>query len=290
MVARVAIHVHVYYQNLAQQLFDCVANIISVVGQENVRTYVTYPSTDLQIQEMVSDKMPNAIAIPVPNKGYDIGPFFEVLKLIDFSWADYIVKIHTKRDVDGWVNFRPFKGAAWRDALLGFCSTPKAFQRVLRSFCREPGLGMIADRRLIDPSGVGMGWRFAHSAELLLRDMGLVPRNKIIVNGTMFVARARLLRVFSAFSINQFDDVTSRNEHVITGLAAMCEGAIPMAIEAQGFRVAQGVFPRILSRLYYKGIKYIFMALRYMSDSVRKSPKGRFVFDSFVSFFEQKNS
>lgn len=264
----VAVHAHFYYLELAPKLFQCIDNIVSVVGRGNVRIYATYPETAVALGEAVRNNIPMAEMIGVPNRGYDIGPFFEVLKRIDFSWADYVVKIHTKRDVDGWVNFRMFKGAAWRNALLGFCCTPKAFQRVLKSFRQEPNLGMIADRRLIDPSGVGSG-RHPEYCERLLQEVGLSPKGRTIVYGTMFVARAQLLRVFSAFSIDQCDEVTSRDAHIISGLANASEGAFSMAIEAQGFRVAQGVFPRLLSLLYYKLKKHLFGVLRLLSDAIR---------------------
>lgn len=269
MSDHIAVHAHFYYLELVPKLFQCIDNIISVVGCGNVRVYATYPETAVALGDVVrNSSIPVVEIIGVPNRGYDIGPFFEVLKRIDFSWADYVVKMHTKRDVDGWVNFRMFKGASWRNVLLGFCGTPRAFQRVLKSFQREPGLGMIADRRLIDPSGVGSG-RHPEYCEQLLREIGLSPKGRTIVYGTMFVARAQLLRVFSVFSIDQCDEVTSCNAHVISGLANASEGAFSMAIEAQGFRVAQGVFPRFLSLVYYKLKKHLFVVLRLLSDTIR---------------------
>lgn len=285
MVPRIAIHAHLYYPELAPEIFGSVRNIVSVVGARNVRVYATYPEGNAPLQALIRDGLPGADMLPVPNKGYDIGPFFEVLKRIDFSWADFIVKIHTKRDVSGWVNFRLFRGGAWRAALLGFCRTPTAFRKVVKDFERQPLLGMVADRRLIDPSGVGAGHHPEYCEDLLCR-LGFEPKGRTIVYGTMFVVRARLLQRFSHFGIDDCDEVTVRNAHEVSGLANACEGAFAMAVESQGYRVAQGRFPAWMSRPYYAVKRISFVMLRKASNAARSTRCLRVIFtalDALVS-------
>ena len=268
MRVRMAVHVHVFYPELIQELSVCVRNLVSA-GAE-VSTFVTYPDCRDGLADTLPRFFPDAKIIRVPNAGYDVGPFFEVLNRIDLSNCDYVVKLHTKRDkpVD-WVNFHCFRGSGWRRALLSFCATPAAARRSMAAFTANPKLGMIADRRVIDPSGIGQGDYPEWKRLRVLRGLGICPRSCTFVYGTMFMVRAELLKaIWGRVRMEDFSAIA--NPHVDYGLALEWELAFPVLVESQGCYVSDGCLPGWCVTPYFRIVGLKLMILRKTVDAVRK--------------------
>lgn len=273
MNARVAIHVHVFYADLWSELRACVRNVIAVCGARNVRLLVTYPEARSEIAQILEGELLECAVelIGVPNKGYDVGPFVSVfLSRVDLDSVDYIVKIHTKRNVDTWMNFRPLKGSAWRQELLKFCSTEKAFQKTIAAFSRYPKLGMVTSHRVINYCGSDWGRDAKVVRQLLCRDFGLAPRHLVTASGTMFCARAEIFKRFKGrYSFDDFLVVCAETAHSDYGLAAQLEYAFTMAADAEGYVVSEGTWPPWAARIGYALQSVVFCGLRRMSNAVR---------------------
>ena len=266
---RIAIHAHVFYEKLWEELWACISHFIELYGPSNVRLFLTCPQNNKALFELLTNAVPFADLFPVPNRGYDIGPFIEVLHHVNLSDFDYFVKIHTKRDVaDGWVNFRHYRGGEWRSRLLSFCMTRDAVRKSVQSFMSQPDLGMIADNRMIDPSGIASCHHLAFS-DSIIRELGLVPRGRTIVWGTMFMVRAKLLKPFLKLKLEDFSQPSEKDPHVINGLASSVEGAFGMVVNALGYRVSDGRGPVWRAKIWSMKWKLIYTVMRYASDWLR---------------------
>ena len=266
---RVAILAHVFYRNIWPELKDCIHNFISVCGADNVKVVITSP--DGEPAAFLQSEMPFASVIPVPDRGYDVGPFFEALASIDLSAFDFVVKLHTKRNMDRfWMNYRPYKGDEWRRSLLSFCSSEKAVATSLRGFARDPTLGMVAGRGVTDPSGVASGRYDFTEAYALMRRFGLTPSGTTLVFGTMFMVRAKILEpVAGKLRIGDFDFVNEKTVHKVYGNAGLWEFAFALLTTSQGYRVARGRFPAMLSRFWNRWRVFVYRTIRFLSDKRR---------------------
>jgi len=272
---RVAIIAHVFYERLWPELEKCIGNFILECGSENVDVFITYPEIKPQIAELLSGTSWRKFS--VPNVGWDVGPFFHVLEMINLDAYDYVVKLHTKDNpTDGWMNFRPWKKGEHRKALLSICSTRKAVRKSLRAFERDASIGMVAARSVIDPSGIAAGDNMLSRSGGLLETYGISMHGTSIVYGTMFMVRSRLLKAFQG-KVVLGDFEVANNEpgkpHSV-GYAGTWEMTFAVMVESQGFRVARGVFPHFLSVSAYRIEAMLFRCLRLLSKVVAKIKNG----------------
>lgn len=271
---RIAILAHVFYRNIWPELKDCIRHFVSVCGPDNVKVVITSP--DGEPAAFLRKEMPSATVIPVPDRGYDVGPFFEALASIDLSAFDFVVKLHTKRNMDRfWMNYRPYRGDEWRRSLLSFCSSEKAVATSLRGFARDPTLGMVAGRGITDPSGVASGRYDFTEAYALMRRFGLTPSGTTLVFGTMFMVRAKILEpVAGKLRVDDFDFVTEETVHKVYGNAGLWEYSFALLATSQGYRVARGRFPKPLSIAWTRFRTVFYRILRNLSDRFKnRRPK-----------------
>ncbi len=178
---RIAVHFHLYY---LEQL-DCLLEKLGNVGTVPFDLFVTMVADDTEAQNKIHAFKPDAQIRVVENRGYDIGPFIEFLNKVDLSRYDYVVKLHTKRDMPQSAStFRGLTGSRWREAALSFLDSPEIFASYLQVFEANPRLGVQANYRLI-------------------------KREKRIrfVAGTIFIVRARIFAPLKeqGLSICSFD-------------------------------------------------------------------------------------
>lgn len=232
MNTTIAIHAHVYYPELWDELAGCIRNF----NGHHCDLFVTTPHADKSLRQKVLSDFPNADYRVLENRGYDLGPFVDVLNGIDLSKYDYIVKLHTKRDWSGWFNFMRVRGSRWRDMLLGFCRSERAVSDVLETFRRRPSAGMIADASLIVTHGDYLESNNVKlRTERLLREARLVPRRRIFIGGTMFIARACLFKPLQGLrSLGDFEIV---RQHELGTLAHSYERLFGYAAAAEGFEI-----------------------------------------------------
>ena len=115
---------HIYYTDQLNLLVDCLKNI-----PYDYDLYVTSDDKNQDlISKTISQQKPDFNFISVENVGYDIWPFIKVITDIDLSKYDYLIKLHTKRDMPvtlpcalGNGYFVEY-GDAWRRNLMSFIS------------------------------------------------------------------------------------------------------------------------------------------------------------------------
>ena len=271
---RLLVHAHFFYASCASEIAACIQNFVEVCGAEAVEVVATFPETKPEFAALLAGLLPQTGVkiVAVPNRGYDIGPFIcEVLNRYPLDSYDYLVKLHTKRDVDGWVNFRPVRGSEWRRALLRFCSTPRKVRASLAAFSRHPSLGMIAASRFINYAAGDFCPSTRRDCRDLLRKLGLRPTAPVSVAGTIFMVRAALFKpLANRFAWTDFQPVIPQNAHGGFGFAAPLELAFATLVAAQGYVVAEGVLPPGVARLGYRLFGALSRLMRFGSQTARR--------------------
>lgn len=234
MTYRFAIHLHLYYRELWPEIAACIRNF----KPYDYDLFITTPHADDVLRETVLSEFPSAEYHILENRGYDIGPFCEILNRLNIEEYDFIVKLHTKRDFTGFVNLHHFKSSEWRHRLLHFCSSSVNLERTLNAFATNPKIGMISHGSLITGPGDFLEEDGVRAEACnILSSFGLVPRRKEFVAGSCFIARAELLRPlkgkFSLSSFNLSTDHRASKAHIL-------ERLFGYMISSQGF-VIRGI-------------------------------------------------
>ncbi len=268
---RVLVHLHLYRSKQFNNLARYIKNILSST-QCSVTIFVTITENIKDIQSNVLDCFPNAKILIVANNGYDIGPFFQVLKLIDLDDFDYLIKIHSKDTRFGIIcriGDRLISRRVWKNLLLDSISpSTSLFEKNLNEFKKDPNLGMIGSSYLI--------LRGFDKYDYNSLDESLVQRLKIQKNpdfgfvcGTMFIARASLFKYLSSYGcLNDEFDKTIPGVKGGT-LAHAYEKSLGWMIEQQGYSIKgfdQSLFNDFFTSKIIGKIKHFFFNKRVTSQ------------------------
>ena len=275
LIPRLLVHVHVFYPAIWPELADCVDNFAVVVGWGHLDVRVTVSELHQEVVGLVRLRLPHARVEVVENRGYDVAPYLKILDEVNLDDYDYVVKLHTKRNVNCRINFRRLQGPDWRRELLSFCDSESHVRRTLGRLSKRPRLGMIAGSGVIDPSGVASPVGGMSPSEFvritdLLREIGLRLKDKTMVHGTMFIVRAELQKVLvGKIGQSRFHIVEDADNHVDLGFAVDVERILAMLVTAQGFYIGSGQFPDGIAIFlnWLKGM--IFCGVRHLSNLVR---------------------
>lgn len=229
---RFAIHAHVYYPELWDELEGCVRNFPP--GEYDL--FVTTPHGDAAIGKRVLTAFPECDYRVLENRGYDVGPFIDFVNRLNLSDYEYLVKLHTKRDFNGIENYIRFSGAKWREWLLAFCKTKENLSATLRRF-RDPTVGMVGHPSLKIATGDFFeSKKVIENAAQWVAKLGLRPKRRCFVGGTMFIVKAELFRCLQGkISIEDFAEIKS---HEAGTLAHVFERVLGYVVYAQGYRIS----------------------------------------------------
>ncbi|MDR0803988.1 MAG: glycoside hydrolase family 99-like domain-containing protein [Rickettsiales bacterium] len=158
------------------------------------------------------------------NIGADVWPFVHVLSLVNLDDYDFVVKVHTKRDMN--IKFRLptgflVSGNIWRETLLSFLQ-PNNFAKCISKFNRHKTLGMACNHKVILFS-------FTKNPQDKITDNmtqkllgGGGEKNHIsYCAGTMFLARAKPFCIVKELNFQESDfvkftsNITGQTAHVL---------------------------------------------------------------------------
>lgn len=189
---RALIHVHIYYEDMWNELARCVDNVC--IPYE---LFVTLSRETPALQQAISGRYPNAHIRVMPNRGYDVAPFIEILNRVNLDEYAYVIKLHSKRNMRVpccLSNRMNVGGGKWRDALLGFIKTPRGFKAALSYMRRHRKVGAVAHRGLILKKHAQENKNFVADIDQFVSELGCYASNYSFVAGTMFMMRAHLLK------------------------------------------------------------------------------------------------
>ena len=255
---KIAIIVHVYYHELWNELSQCVKRVA-----EPYDLYITYQDED--VAKSVKEEYPEAKLIRVSNVGYDIWPFLKVLNTIKLEDYDYILKLHTKRDIEGGttIEYVDVSGTRWRNRLLSFVSNANVWRKTISIMDECPEVGMVADPFLIfDGKVCSLGGEFERSLDISAH-LGLEKPEKFkFVGGTMFLVRSQIFKCLQGVWHER--DFDGGANHRVGSLAHVIERLFGVCCYAKGYRILDclGVVDNIESELRIK--KIIFWMRRFL--------------------------
>lgn len=224
---KILVHLHLYYVEQWGLMREHLQSLEGI----NYDLYITHTEDNPELLKKIESFKSDAHILKVKNLGYDVGPFFEVLKMVDLDNYDYCIKLHTKRDFPGsvTVNCVNLSGARWRNCLLSFLKDKATFFKALHAFEHDQTLGMVGCKPLICIAYTKTRREYEkwmlHETQTLLSKLSMSPNPKdrcIFIAGTMFMVRASLLKPLKSLNFN-IDDFTLADRTDYKDLAHVME-------------------------------------------------------------------
>ena len=232
---KMAVHLHLYYLN---QLSKTLSYLKSLEGFD-YDLFVTMVHENKDVEQQLKTFNPNARVFVVENKGYDIGPFIEVLHKIDLDKYDCVLKMHTKSDTKDnraiALNNYCLSNTIWTsllwDSLLG---SKQQFKKAL-SVLQNEKVGMVASSLCITKNKKNYDYLLPEINNEL-KKTGFEPMDKLsFVAGTMFLAKSNVLKPLLNYQLNDFE-VTNGKIKDCT-FAHVVERLISFFVLQQGFEL-----------------------------------------------------
>ncbi len=202
----ILIHCHIYYPHMWPELKECIHNI----EPHPFKLFVTLVEKHNDIWHDILTTFPNAHIEVVENRGYDVGPFIHILNQVDLDEYSYIVKLHTKRDIQSKrdkINNLSVYGSIWRDKLLSPFKSKEIFAKYISAFETNEKIGMQSHYTLQIQNAQDK------ASDLInpLRRFCLTKINYLFVAGTMFIARANIFKSLQSLNISLNDFEIPKN-------------------------------------------------------------------------------
>lgn len=235
MSLKIAVHLHLYYENM----WDDICRYLSNLQGYDYDLFVTLVVANASLSAKIKQFKPQADIRVVENRGYDVGAFINFLHQIDLSDYDYILKLHTKnkqQGLDTLINHRYLSREQWFkllwNAVLG---SKKQVGRNLRAL-RHPNIGMIGSRYLIT-STLKNHPKVEKGVYDVMQNLGFSrPTNITFIPGTMFWVKAETLKIIKDnFVISDFEPTDGTVKDGT--LAHVLERVLGCAVVAQGWQI-----------------------------------------------------
>lgn len=229
---KIALHVHVYYIDLFNQLLECLNN-----NKARPDLFLSVPDELVKNGLQASCNRYKGIVIAievVPNKGRDIGPFLTAFDKRHLTDYEIVGHLHTKKTKD---YKDPEVGQIWYSFLLEnlLGKTHPMADVILAKMIENPQIGMVfAD----DPNVVGWDANRPY-AELFAAKLGLpsLPSSIVFPIGTMFWARTESLKPFAALGLT-WDDYPEEPLPYDGSILHALERLFPDVVKSQGYKIS----------------------------------------------------
>ena len=241
---------HVYYLNLWAEIQRYLENITVPYD-----LYVTTIKENKSLKDSVLTFNPSAHFEFVENRGYDVGPFIHILNQVDLGQYDYLIKLHTKRDVSPFSSaVRGLRSNKWRNCLCSFLSSKEKFAKCLHAFDKDKSLGMHADYHVIVDAD-SYDKTAKRNVLKWLKANNYPKMNYSFVAGTMFFARADIFKKIQSLKLSLSDfDAVSENKHK-TQLAHIFERLFGYFVYENGYKLYDIFTPLDVQQKYFKNSK-----------------------------------
>jgi glycosyltransferase involved in cell wall biosynthesis len=208
--ARVAVHLHLYYKDLAPELFDLIAGI-----QGLSKVVITGPWDRASLAHDLDVLLTTGADIhvaQVPNRGKDVGGLIHAIKEHELLDSDYLLKIHSKKSYNPDTYFEAISalfgtrienGDQWRRALIEpLAGNATRINDILGALESDRKIGMVGAGPFITTAPDANAELYARTCEKLV-----LPTGMPFVAGTMFWVRSSLLAPLldDMIDLNDFD-------------------------------------------------------------------------------------
>jgi lipopolysaccharide biosynthesis protein len=151
---RVAVHLHLHYVELLDELLRDIAHI---PGKFDL--FVTTTRSATSLSEQIHAWFPSAIVWQTENRGRDIGPFIDAIERHNLDQYELVLKVHGKRSVntEGYMEavqalFGPEvrTGDDWRRGLIRpLLASSWRVAAIFNAFAADVALGMVGAARFV---------------------------------------------------------------------------------------------------------------------------------------------
>ncbi len=252
----ILIHCHIFYPNLWKELKQCILNVSGYPFE----LYVTMVEKNTEIEKDIRINFPKANIEIVENRGYDIGPFIHILNKVDLNKYSYVVKLHTKRDVDPRDAIRKMQGPIWRNNLLVYFKDRLSLKKQIECFNQNPKIGMQAKYQLIVYHDF-YDKKAQKALKQFLKEHHLPLIKYAFVAGTMFIVRAHLLKALQKLNLqlSDFPIPTSQQGKHLSQMAHVVERLFGYFVYQQGYILFDGSVSEKFQKRYHTKIylKYL---------------------------------
>jgi GT2 family glycosyltransferase len=254
---KVAIVLHLFHLELWPQFKKRLEQV--PVHSHLFITTPDYLSDD--VKRIVLPDLPNAQIFGFENRGRDIGPLTQLLKLVPLDKYELVLKIHTKKSTHKVGN----QGDTWRNNLLDGLLPTGRTHLILDYFSNHPDIGIAGPDLYLSP----VAESFYHPDTIanwnrLTETRTSYPKDPHFFAGTMFWARGSIFLELKKLQIQE-TDFEIENGQLDGTLAHALERYFPILAYDQGFSVAgfnftdfrSWISKRILSETQLKKISQI---------------------------------
>ncbi len=195
---------------------------------------VTEGRCDETVIRDIHEFAPKCVVQELPDIGYDVGPFIEILRGVDLDRYDLVYKIHSKGTKARlrYIYDQVFMKDDWRENLFRGLFGSRRTHEILDLFNSDPKLGLVAAENLIVCDPVYKQNFTRRYAERLGVSLSGGYR---FVAGTCFAARATALKSLQSLGLKLSDFTAAKPGEF--SLAHAIERLLSVMIEESGFSI-----------------------------------------------------
>lgn len=239
LVAEVAVHLHIFYRDLAPEL---IADALRIPNLRKVVITGPWSREDFDgpLDELVARGVDVQILV-VPNRGKDVGGLLAAIRDGGLLDSDLVLKLHSKKSHNPESYFQAISalfgqeirdGDHWRRALVQpLTGSTWQINNVLKLFQDDPAIGMVGARPFI----TSVPDANAALSQAAYERFG-VPQGAPFVAGTMFWIRSSLLRPLLELGLS-LDEFSLDSREVEGGLEHVMERMLGALVIGRGFDI-----------------------------------------------------
>lgn len=225
----IAVVLHLYYT----ELFDEVRSYLDHLGS-GFDLYISLPDDQTTFEASIREQYPDASILLVQNRGRDLAPFLEFLKILLPLNYETLLKIHTKKTL------HREDGTTWRkDVSEKLQGSEAQVASILQAFASDKELSMLGAQDHVLDSRFYMGKNSQKVQDLLYR-CGFaqsLPESFFFVASTMFWARPGIFKPLLKAGLSS-DDFEEEPLPLDGSLAHALERFFGSLVEVQGKKIA----------------------------------------------------
>lgn len=223
--------VHIYYEHLWDEIFECLRDL-----KISYKLVITSNNLSEDLKSKIVAFNPETKFFYYENRGYDVGPFIDVIQKYNLDDFSYIIKFHTKRNIkkNTRLCFIFVKGKLWRNFLLNFAKNGN-LDKSINFLEKNSSVGMIGDYRLILNPEIDY-ISTADISSIFPDFFDFSNKNLKFIAGTMFIVKANLFKEFEKLNlnINSFEKSTQRRQ---ISMAHILERFFGYIVIKQGYEI-----------------------------------------------------
>ena len=223
-----AVVLHLYYTELFDEVKSYLDNLNGAFD-----LYISLPEDQAAFESRIREEYPDATILLVPNRGRDLAPFIELLKIIIPLDYKTLLKVHTKKTL------HREDGTTWRKDVFGkLLGSEGQVASIFKAFAFDKTLAMIGPQDHVLDAHFYMG-KNSTTVQNLLYQCGYaqsLPESFFFVASTMFWAKPGIFKPLLKAKLS-FEDFEMEPLPVDGSLAHALERFIGLLVEVQGKKI-----------------------------------------------------